>query len=111
VTLGAGHKTGLYLDQSQNHRRAAGLAADRDVLDAFCYTGGFACHALRGGARRAVLIDSSLEALAVARQNLALNGVAERAELVAPLSQASDHPVILTIPETRYLKGLHLEAL
>ena len=31
--------------------------------------------------------------------------------LVAPLSQASDHPVILTIPETRYLKGLHLEAL
>jgi len=83
VTLGAGHKTGLYLDQSQNHRRAAGLAADRDVLDAFCYTGGFACHALRGGARRAVLIDSSLEALAAARQNLALNGVAERAELVA----------------------------
>src|SRR5213078_4468048 len=171
VTLGAGHKTGLYLDQSQNHRRAAGLAADRDVLDAFCYTGGFACHALRGGARRAVLIDSSLEALAAARQNLALNGVAERAELVAanvfdavrgykeinlramrlldrggdlltfscshhvpqarfeelcrdaavdagvslrlvaPLSQASDHPVVLTIPETRYLSGLHLEAL
>src|SRR5213078_1176289 len=65
------------------HRRAAGLAADRDVLDAFCYTGGFACHALRGGARRAVLIDSSLEALAAARQNLELNGVAERAELVA----------------------------
>jgi len=31
--------------------------------------------------------------------------------LVASLTQASDHPVMLTIPETRYLKGLHLEAL
>src|SRR5439155_22742225 len=83
VTLGVGHKTGLYLDQRANRCRVAGLAANRDVLDAFCYTGGFACHALRGGARRAVLIESSPEALAGARQNLALNGVAERAEIVA----------------------------
>src|SRR5206468_5655624 len=83
VTLGVGHKTGLYLDQRANRCRVAGLAANRDVLGAFCYTGGFACHALRGGARRAVLIESSPEALAGARQNLALNGVAERAEIVA----------------------------
>jgi len=34
---------------ARERRRVAGLAADRDVLDAFCYTGGFACHALRGG--------------------------------------------------------------
>src|SRR2546428_10204191 len=61
VTLGVGHKTGLYLDQRANRCRVAGLAANRDVLDAFCYTGGFACHALRGGARRAVLIERSEE--------------------------------------------------
>jgi len=202
LALGVGHKTGLYLDQRENRRRVAGLAADRDVLDAFCYTGGFACHALRGGARRAVLIESSPEALAGARRNLELNGVAERAEIVAanafdelrrleragarfglvvldpppfarsrtqleaavrgykeinlramrllerggslltfscshhvsqarfeelcrdaaadagarlqmvaPLTQASDHPVVLTIPETRYLSGLLLQAM
>jgi len=202
VTVGGGHKTGLYLDQRENRIRVGALARGREVLDAFAYTGGFACHALRGGARRAVLIESSPEALAAARQNLELNRVAERAEIVAanvfdelrrleragarfgvivldpppfarsrtqleaavrgykeinlramrllerggwlltfscshhvsqarfeelcrdaaadagtrlrvsaPLSQASDHPVVLTIPETHYLKGLLLEAL
>jgi 23S rRNA (cytosine1962-C5)-methyltransferase len=201
VIIGAGHKTGLYLDQRENRLRVGSLARGRDVLDAFAYSGGFACHALRGGARRAVLIESSPEALAAARQNLELNHVAERAEIVAanvfdelrrleragarfgvvvldpppfarsrtqleaavrgykeinlramrllerggwlltfccshhvsqarfeelcrdaaadagtrlrvsaPLSQASDHPVVLTIPETHYLKGLLLEA-
>ena len=201
VTLGGGHKTGLYLDQRENRGRLAALARGRDVLDCFAYTGGFACHALAGGARRAVLIESGPEALAGARENLALNGVADRAEpvaanafdelrrlerararfgaivldpppfarsrtqleaaargykeinlramrlldrsghlftfscshhvsearfeeicrdaaadagvrlrVVAPLGQASDHPVVLTIPETRYLKGLLLQA-
>src|SRR5215467_3803752 len=46
VTLGAGHKTGLYLDQRDNRALVAGLARGRRVLDAFCYAGGFACHAL-----------------------------------------------------------------
>ncbi|MBI4270884.1 MAG: class I SAM-dependent rRNA methyltransferase [Candidatus Rokubacteria bacterium] len=201
VTLGAGHKTGLYLDQRENRARARGLAAGREALDAFCYTGGFGCHALAGGARRAVLVESSPEALAAARENLALNGLTDRAEIVAAnafdelrrlerggarfglvvldpppfarnrtavdaalrgykeinlramrllepgghlltfscshhvtealfedvcraaaadagvrlrvlerLAQASDHPVLLTVPETRYLKGLLLEA-
>jgi 23S rRNA (cytosine1962-C5)-methyltransferase len=83
VTFGGGHKTGLYLDQAENRRRVGALAAGRDVLDAFAYTGGFACHALVAGARRAVAIESSPEAVAGARQNLALNGVAERAEIVS----------------------------
>src|SRR5882762_1401102 len=81
VTLGVGHKTGLYLDQRENRARVAGLAAGRDVLDAFCYTAGFACHALRGGARRAVGVESSPEAITAARRNLELNGVASRAEI------------------------------
>jgi 23S rRNA (cytosine1962-C5)-methyltransferase len=201
VTLGGGHKTGLYLDQRLNHRRVAELAAGHVVLDAFAYTAAFACHALVRGARSAVGIESSPEALAGARENLALNGVADRAELVAgnvfdelrrlerdgarfglivldpppfarsrtaldaaargykdinlralrlleprgrlatfscshhvtaaafedicrdaahdagvtarvleTLTQAPDHPVLLTVPETRYLKGLLLEA-
>jgi 23S rRNA (cytosine1962-C5)-methyltransferase len=81
VGLGTGHKTGLYLDQRENRRLIAGLARGRGVLDAFCYAGGFACHALLGGAERAVLLDSSAEARALARRNLALNGLEARAEL------------------------------
>jgi 23S rRNA (cytosine1962-C5)-methyltransferase len=83
VMLGGGHKTGLYLDQRVNHRRVADFAAGRQVLDAFAYTAAFACHALVRGARGAVCIESSHEALAAARENFALNGVANRAELVA----------------------------
>ncbi|MEX2220883.1 MAG: class I SAM-dependent rRNA methyltransferase [Candidatus Rokuibacteriota bacterium] len=201
VTLGAGHKTGLYLDQRDNRLLMAGRARGRRVLDAFCYGGGFACHALLAGAERALLLDSSADALALARRNLSLNGVEERAELregnafdglrelearrerfglvvldpppftrrkdaveaaargykeinirglrllerggllatfscshhvtaamfedicreaagdagvrarvVATLSQSRDHPIILTIPESRYLTGLLLES-
>ena len=201
VRPGAGHKTGLYLDQADNRARVGAAAGPGDVLDAFAYTAGFACHALRRGARRAVCVESSAEAIAGARRNLELNGLADRAEiravnafdelrrldrerarfdlvvldpppfarsrtalpdalrgykeinlramrLLAPggrlatfscsyhvddttfeatcraaatdaavrlrlvdrLTQAPDHPVLLTVPETRYLKGLLLEA-
>ena len=83
VTFGVGHKTGLYLDQRDNRRRVGALAAGRDVLDAFGYTAGFACHALTAGAQRAICIESSPEAASAARENLALNGVPERGEVVA----------------------------
>jgi 23S rRNA (cytosine1962-C5)-methyltransferase len=83
VTLGAGQKTGLYLDQRDNRVLAGGLAKGRRMLDAFCYGGGFACHALLGGAERALLLDSSADALALARRNLALNGLEARAELTS----------------------------
>lgn len=202
VTFGTGQKTGLYLDQRDNRLRVGELARGRTVLDVFCYVGAFACHALVGGAARAVCIETSADALAQARDNFALNGVADRAELVdanafdelrrlerrrarfglvvldpppfapgrrsveraargykevnlramrllepggilatfscsyhvspdlfeaicreaaadagvalrvlAVLGQAPDHPVLLTVPETRYLKGLLLQAL
>jgi 23S rRNA (cytosine1962-C5)-methyltransferase len=172
------------------------------MLDVFAYTGGFACHALSAGAHRAICVESSPEAVAGARRNLELNGLAVRAELravnafdelrrldrgrerfdlivldpppfarartvlaaalrgykeinlralrlLAPggrlatfscshhvdettfeatvreaaadagvrlrvverLPQAPDHPVLLTVPETRYLKGMLLQAL
>ena len=81
VIPGAGHKTGLYLDQVVNRREVARHAAGRRVLDAFCYSGAFACHALQAGAAQAILLDSSVDALALARRNLELNGVAGRASL------------------------------
>ncbi len=200
VRIGGGHKTGLYLDQSDNRRLVGAMAAGRAVLDVFAYTAGFACHALLAGATSAVCIESSKDALAGAVDNLALNGVAKRGEvrdanafdelrrldrgaerfglivldpppfargrgalegalrgykeinlravrllarggllatfscshhvsegafeamareaardagvrlrLLTPLTQSADHPVLLTVPETRYLKGLLLE--
>jgi 23S rRNA (cytosine1962-C5)-methyltransferase len=202
VRPGTGHKTGVYLDQADNRARVAATAGNGDVLDVFAYTAGFACHALRAGARRAVCVESSAEAIAGARRNLELNGLADRAEIravnafdelrrldrgrdrfdlvvldpppfargraaladalrgykeinlramrllapggrlatfscsyhvddttfeatcrdaaadagvrlrvVARLGPAADHPVLLTVPETRYLKGLLLQAL
>ena len=81
VIPGAGHKTGLYLDQVVNRREVARHAAGRRVLDAFCYSGAFACHALQAGAAQAILLDSSPDALALARRNLELNSVVGRASL------------------------------
>src|SRR6266540_4003943 len=81
VVVGAGQKTGLYLDQRENRALMAAHARGRRVLDAFSYAGAFASHALRAGASSALLLDSSREALALARRNLELNGAADRAEL------------------------------
>ena len=202
VAIEGGQKTGFYLDQRENRALVAGLARERSLLDVFCYSGTFACQGLVAGATRAVAIESSAEALTLARRNLALNGVADRAELregnafdllrgmeragerfdlivldpppftrtkdaleaaargykeinlralrllsrggtlatfscshhvspaqfeeicraaaadagvtvrvLAALSQSRDHPILLTVPETRYLKGLLLEVI
>lgn len=73
VDVLAGQKTGFYLDQRDNRRRVRDLARGRDVLNAFCYTGGFSVAALAGGAQSVVSIDSSAAALALARENLAAN--------------------------------------
>lgn len=73
VDVQHGHKTGFYIDQRDNRWLVQQHAAGRDVLNCFCYTGGFSLAALRGGASRVVSIDSSGEALQVARANLAVN--------------------------------------
>lgn len=73
VDVMAGQKTGFYLDQRESRHRVRRLARGRSVLNAFCYTGGFTLAALAGGARDTVSIDSSAEAIALARSNLAAN--------------------------------------
>jgi 23S rRNA (cytosine1962-C5)-methyltransferase len=49
------------------------LANERDVLDCFCYTGGFSVNALAGRAKSVLSVDSSAEALSLVRENVALN--------------------------------------
>lgn len=73
VALEHGHKTGFYLDQRDNRLRLRALASGCDVLDCFCYSGGFALNALAGGARSVAAIDSSGAALELAHANAELN--------------------------------------
>ncbi|WP_374344403.1 class I SAM-dependent rRNA methyltransferase [Azonexus sp.] len=91
VDVVGGHKTGFYLDQRENRAWLRSVAAGKDVLNCFCYTGGFSLQALAGDAASVLSIDSSGPALAQARANLALNPQlpAERAEwLEADVFQA-----------------------
>ncbi|HKW37521.1 MAG TPA: class I SAM-dependent rRNA methyltransferase [Burkholderiales bacterium] len=72
----SGQKTGFFLDQRDNRLRVKQLAAGREVLDCFCYTGGFSLSALAGGARSVLAIDASEQALTRANRNLVLNRIA-----------------------------------
>lgn len=78
VDVAAGQKTGHFLDQRFNRMAAARLAPGARVLDAFSYTGGFAIHAARAGAREVVGVEASAWAVELARENAGLNGVADR---------------------------------
>ena len=73
VDVEQGQKTGFFLDQRENRQRVRALAAGREVLDGFSYTGGFAIAALAGGASRVCAIESSKDAIQVAKENLAAN--------------------------------------
>lgn len=84
VDLLGGHKTGYYLDQRENRQQLRSAAEGLEVLDCFCYTGGFGIQALAGGAAHVTFVDSSAEALAQVESNLNLNGLGtERATLRA----------------------------
>jgi 23S rRNA (cytosine1962-C5)-methyltransferase len=78
VDLLGGHKTGYYLDQQVNYQSVARFAKGANVLDAFCFLGGFSLHAAKAGAAQVHGLDQSEDALTAARQNADRNGVAER---------------------------------
>ncbi|MHB8626679.1 MAG: class I SAM-dependent rRNA methyltransferase [Aggregatilineales bacterium] len=82
VDVRNGHKTGFYLDQRETretlrrwlHAESETGNSNLTVLNCFSYTGGFAVYGLAGGAARVVNVDSSADMLALAQQNVALNG-------------------------------------
>jgi 23S rRNA (cytosine1962-C5)-methyltransferase len=76
VSIARGHKTGFYLDQRDNRLLLRERAHGAEVLDCFCYTGGFALNAVAGGARSVLAVDSSADALRAAQEGARLNGVA-----------------------------------
>jgi len=78
VEVAEGQKTGFFLDQRENRKAVKGLAADRDVLDCFCYSGGFSLSAAAGGAPSVIGIDISAEAIAWAKRSAERNELSSR---------------------------------
>lgn len=77
VDLAGGQKTGFFLDQRENRKAAAAYMHGRSVLDMCCYSGGFALNAAKlGGAKEVLGIDTGSRAVALARANAELNGLA-----------------------------------
>jgi 23S rRNA (cytosine1962-C5)-methyltransferase len=77
VDVRGGHKTGYYLDQRDNRAVVRGFCAGKTVLDCFSYTGGFTLAAAVGGAAAVCSVDSSADAIQLARRNAGLNGIAD----------------------------------
>lgn len=76
VDLAGGQKTGFYLDQRDNRQFCRQIAGGRSVLNGFAFTGGFTAYALAGGAASVLSIDSSEDALQLAKENVRHNGLA-----------------------------------
>jgi 23S rRNA (cytosine1962-C5)-methyltransferase len=77
VDVFEGQKTGFFLDQRENRRIIRKFSKGAEVLDVFTNDGGFALNALYGGAKSAILVDASQEALQRAERNARLNKFAE----------------------------------
>ena len=69
-----GQKTGFFLDQRENRALVGSLSKGRNVLNLFCYTGGFSIYALSAGALHVDSVDSSKKAMMMVDRNVALNG-------------------------------------
>lgn len=83
VDILGGHKTGLYLDQQRNYQLIAGFARGGQVLDCFCFSGGFALHAARAGAARVHGLDQSEDAVHAAERHARANGLEEKCSFEA----------------------------
>lgn len=68
-----GQKTGFFVDQRDNRALLEHYAKDKDVLNMFCYTGGFSFYAMRGGANSVTSVDSSAKAIELTKENVELN--------------------------------------
>jgi len=68
-----GQKTGYFVDQRENRSLLEKYARDKQVLNMFCYTGGFSFYAMRGGAKLVHSVDSSAKAIELTNRNVQLN--------------------------------------
>ena len=94
-----GQKTGFFLDQRENRALVGSLARGRNVLNIFCYTGGFSIYALANGALHVDSVDSSKKAMMMVDRNVALNGFDE-SKHTSLCCDAIDY--LRNVPEGKY---------
>lgn len=75
VDVYAGQKTGFFLDQRENRYLLRRISRGLEVLNCFCFSGGFSVNAALGGATRVFSVDQDEDAIALARENFTLNGL------------------------------------
>jgi len=91
VDLVAGQKTGMYLDQLDQHQKIATFAKGRRVLDTFCNQGGFALACAKAGASSVLGIDSSEDAIVAARTAAEHNGLNAQFEVANVFDWFTQH--------------------
>ena len=91
VDLMGGQKTGMYLDQLDQHARVAQLAKGRRVLDAFCNQGGFGLACAKAGATSVLGLDSSEDAIVAARAAATRNGLNAQFEVANVFDWFTEH--------------------
>jgi len=113
IDFSQAQKTGLFLDQRENHQRLAALAKGKTVLDLYSYTGGFALHAAKAGALKVTAIDSSAVAIEQAKANAALNQLSNiefiEADARDYLVQAGDYDMVILDPPKLVPSQQHLQ--
>ncbi|MDP3559291.1 MAG: class I SAM-dependent rRNA methyltransferase [Legionellaceae bacterium] len=102
IDFSTAQKTGLFLDQRENHQRVAAVAKGARVLDLYTYTGGFALHAAKAGAEYVLGIDSSGPAIARAQENAQLNQCTQlefiKADARSYLHRAEEFDIVVLDP-------------
>ena len=94
-----GQKTGFFLDQRENRALVGSLAKGRNVLNLFCYTGGFSIYALANGALHVDSVDSSRKAMMMVDRNVELNGF-DQTKHTSLCCDAIDY--LKEVPEGKY---------
>lgn len=109
VDVLSGHKTGFYFDQGENRLLMREFSAGKNVLDLFCYTGGFGLHALYYGARAVTFVDTSAQALDLCRENVRLNGLKGgafvRADAFTFLKEATEEYEVIVLDPPSFIKS------
>ncbi|MHA8066814.1 class I SAM-dependent rRNA methyltransferase [Aquirufa sp. ROCK2-A2] len=70
-----GQKTGFFIDQRENRYHLSQFAQGKNILNTFCYSGGFSIYALLEGANKVVSLDASAKAIDLVNENIKINGL------------------------------------
>jgi 23S rRNA (cytosine1962-C5)-methyltransferase len=76
-----GQKTGFFIDQRENRHNLAQFAKGKNILNTFCYSGGFSIYALLAGANKVVSLDASAKAIDLVNENVKINQLTDENHL------------------------------